>query len=271
MAQKALPPIDLGALSRPHGLTFGGGKLYFTAEGAKVVGRYDPSARMIDWVMGTGQDRTHMVIVSNDLKRIFTSNVSSASVCILEQATVRPLGRPPGGPPPAMRAPAAGPRPGGLPPGAPMTDWAIMVVPVGAGAEGFDLSPDGRELWVANARDGTVSIIDSAAKKVVQTVEVPFRSANRLKFTPDGRQVFISDLGGDQVFVLDTAERREQKGIKVGGGPAGTLMDPSGLRAFVAVGSDNAVAVIDLKTLEITGRVETGPRPDGLAWAALGR
>src|ERR1035438_1218222 len=76
-AQKPLAPIDLGALRSPHGLVFAGGKLYFTAEGAKVVGRYDPSTQKIDWVMGTGQSRTHMVVVSKDLKTVFTSNVSS--------------------------------------------------------------------------------------------------------------------------------------------------------------------------------------------------
>ena len=36
--RKPLPPIDLGALRGPHGLTFVDGKLWFTAEGAKVVG-----------------------------------------------------------------------------------------------------------------------------------------------------------------------------------------------------------------------------------------
>src|ERR1017187_7234037 len=98
--QKPLAPIDLGALRAPHGLVFAGGKLYFTAEGAKVVGRYDPSTQKIDWVMGTGQNRTHMVIVSKDLKTVFTSNVSSATVSIIEQsATQGPgPGRGPGGP-----------------------------------------------------------------------------------------------------------------------------------------------------------------------------
>src|SRR5580693_4244933 len=36
--QKTLPIIDLGALRGPHGLEFVGGKLWFTAEGAKVAG-----------------------------------------------------------------------------------------------------------------------------------------------------------------------------------------------------------------------------------------
>ena len=46
---KALPPIDLGALGRPHGIALADGKVYFTAEGAKVVGRYDPDTRRVDW------------------------------------------------------------------------------------------------------------------------------------------------------------------------------------------------------------------------------
>ena len=40
--QKALPSIDLGALRGPHGLQFAGGKVWFTAEAAKVFGSYDP-------------------------------------------------------------------------------------------------------------------------------------------------------------------------------------------------------------------------------------
>ena len=45
-------------------------------------------------------------------------------------------------------------------------------------------------------------------------------------------------------------------------------MDPSGTRAFVACTADNNIAVIDLKTFEITGHIDVGGGPDGLAWAA---
>ena len=69
MARKALPPIDLGALRSTHGLDFAGGKLYFTAETNKVIGRYDPATRRVDWILGTGQDRTHMIAVSKSLDR----------------------------------------------------------------------------------------------------------------------------------------------------------------------------------------------------------
>jgi YVTN family beta-propeller protein len=75
------------------------------------------------------------------------------------------------------------------------------------------LSPDGKELWAANAQDASVSIIDVAAKKVAQTLSVPFHSANRLKFTPDGKRVLISDLAGNELFVLDAASRAVVKKI----------------------------------------------------------
>ena len=61
--QKALKPIDLGPLRGPHGLVFVQGKVWFTAEAAKVIGSYDPATGKVDWIMGTGQNRTHMLYV----------------------------------------------------------------------------------------------------------------------------------------------------------------------------------------------------------------
>jgi YVTN family beta-propeller protein len=263
--QKTLPIIDLGALRGPHGLEFVGGKLWFTAEGAKAAGSYDPVTNKIDWVMGTGQDRTHMIYVFPDLNRILTSNVSSATVTFIEKGTGpgQGLGRGPGGPPPgAPNGPAAGLM------GGPQPTWRETQISVGHGSEGFDVSPDGKEIWVGNAQDGTISIIDVASKKVVQTLDANVHGANRLKFTRDGKLVFVSTLGGPDLVIFDAATRKEAKRIKIGRGAAGILMQPDGLRAFVACTPDDYVAVIDLKTLEMTGKLTAGKQPDGLAWSA---
>jgi YVTN family beta-propeller protein len=265
IAQKSLPDIDLGALNGPHGLAFVGGKLWFTAEGAKVVGRYDPVSGKIDWIMGTGQNRTHMIYVTPDQNKIYTTNVSSATVSLLEKIALPPMG-----PPPGMQPGPNGPPPGGPPPGAqrgPRMDWNQTVIPVGRGDEGFDVSPDGRELWTANAQDGTVSVVDIAAKKVVATIDAKVLSANRLKFTLDGKLVLISSLGGSDLVVLNAATRTEFKRIKIGHGAAGILVQPDGSRAFIACTPDNYIAVLDLKTLEVTGHIDAGGEPDGLAWA----
>jgi YVTN family beta-propeller protein len=234
--QKALPPIDLGPLRGPHGLAFAGGKVWFAAEAAKAVGRYDPAGKKIDWIMGTGQSRTHMVMISEDQAHIYTSNIGSGTMTFLDK-------------------------------GAEQREWNATVVPVGKGSEGFDIAPDGRELWAANAGDGTVSIINMAGRKVVETLQANIRSANRLKFTPDGKLVFISMLNSPDVAVLDASTHKEIKRIKTGSGAAGIQMQPDGSRVFVSCTPDNYVAVIDPKTLEIIGRIDAGPHPDGLAWA----
>ncbi len=262
IAQKALPDIDTGALNGPHGLAFVGGKVWFTAEGAKAIARYDPATGKVDWIMGTGQNRTHMIHVTPDQKQIYTTNVSSGTVTILQNVVLPPMG-----PPPGMRPPAGATPPGPARGGPPRTDWNETVVPVGKGDEGFDVSPDGRELWTANAQDGTLSVIDLASKKVISTLDARIFGANRLKFTPDGKLVFISSLANGDLVIYDAASRKPYKRVPIGRGAAGILMDPVGGRAFVACSPDNYVAVVDLKTLKVTGHLDVGGEPDGLAWA----
>ena len=79
---QALPAIDLGPLRAPHGLDIASGKLYFTAEGSKIIGSYNPEATQIEWVLGTGQDRTHMLKVNPDLSAIYTANGNSGTISI---------------------------------------------------------------------------------------------------------------------------------------------------------------------------------------------
>ena len=268
VGQTRQPSIDLGALRGPHGLDFKLGKVWFTAEAAKAIGSYDPASGKIDWIMGTGQDRTHMVFVFADGKRIVTTNVNSATVTILEKTEGRAggpatgMGPPPGMPPGGEQPGMGGPRPGGMP--TPGGDWKLTVIPVGRGSEGFDVSPDGKEVWVANAQDGTVSVIDIAARKVTATLAANVPGANRLKFTPDGKLVLISP--GSALVVLDAATHKEVKRLADLHGSGGIQMQPDGARAYVACGRDGYVAVIDLKTLEMVGKVDVAG-PDGLAWA----
>jgi YVTN family beta-propeller protein len=248
VAQKPLSNIDTWPLLGPHGLTFVNGKAWFTAEGSKSIGRYDPATGKLDWSMRTGQDRTHMIYVTADGKKIYTTNVSSGTVSILVDTLIQP-GK--------MGPPGARPR----------EDWIQTVVPVVRGSEGFDVSPDGRELWTASGEDGTISIIDLVAKKLATKIDAKVLGANRLKFTPDGNQVFISSLQSGDLTIYDARSHTEMKRLKIGHGAAGILMDPDGSRAFVACSADNYVVVIDLKTLEVTRHFNVGGVPDGLAWA----
>lgn len=252
IGQRALPEIDTGALLGPHGLTFSGGRVWFTAEGAKAVARYDPAAGRFDWVLGTGQDRTHMLFVTADEKRVYATNVDSGTVSLIEQV---------------VRPPPIGPNGVVLPGAQARLVWEETVVPASPGVEGFDVTPDGRELWTASARDGTVFVVDLAAKKVTATIDAKALGANRLKFTPDGALALISSLRTGDLLVLNVAKRSEAKRIPLGRGAAGMLIDPQTPRVFVACTADDYVAVVDLKTLTVTARIDVGGKPDGLAWA----
>lgn len=259
---KALPLIDTKPFMGPHGLAESKGMIYFTAEGSKSIARYDPKTRKIDWCMGTGQDRTHMIYVTNDAKDIYTTNVSSATVTLMKETLMGQPRFPPG---------PSGQHPDKLPPPplgfGPHYDWQETVIGVGKGSEGFDVSPDGKELWTAGAQDGIITIIDIAAKKVITSIDAQAIGANRLKFTPDGKQVLITSLRNGDLMIFDVASRQLVKRITIGHGAAGILMDPDGSRAFIGCTPDNYVAVVNLKALEVSGHINVGGGPDGLAWS----
>jgi DNA-binding beta-propeller fold protein YncE len=257
VAQKQLTPIDLGALRGPHGLMFQDGKVWFTAEVAKAIGSYDPASGKIDWVMGIGQNRTHMIYVFPGARRIVTTNVNSGSVTILDKFDTYPSGVRPPMPPPS------GPPPGPiLPPG---SDWQLTNIAAGERNEGFDVTPDLKRAWTVSPVDGKVYIIDVNQKKVIATIDAGAQHANRLKFTPDGKLALIS--AGAEFVLIDVATQKVVKRIATGHGSGGILVQPDGARAYVACSPDDNVAVIDLRTFAIVGRIQPGGNPDGMAWA----
>jgi DNA-binding beta-propeller fold protein YncE len=250
-ARKAMPPIDLTPLRGAHGLKVHDGRLWFTAEGSKALGVLNPGTQRIEAVLGTGQDKTHLVWVSRDGKRIIASNAGSGSMSIFDRIEVKPV-MVPGAP----AAPAAYTTLG----------WRHTLVPVGMGAEGFDVSPEEREAWVGN-RDGSISIIDLATEKVTVTLAAEVPGANRLQFTPDGRFILVTMHTGKDLVVFDTRSRAIVKRIPIEQrGASGIQVQPDGKRAFVACPRDHYVAVVDLVNFVLAGTIDAGREPDGLAW-----
>lgn len=264
VAQKTLTNVDTKPFMGPHGLAFAKGKAWFSAEGSKCVASYDPATGKIDWCMGTGQDRTHMIYVNRDATKIYTTNVNAGTVSIISDATMTPPS-----PPPMPRRPAIpADRDFNRQP-APQRghEWNQVIVEVSKGCEGFDVSPDGQSLWTVSADDGRIWIIDLATKKVSAKIDAKILGANRLAFTPDGKRVLISTLRSGDLYVYDASNHKLVKRINIGHGAAGILVDPDGSRAFVGCTPDNYVAVINLDTLEMTNKIDVGGGPDGLAWA----
>jgi DNA-binding beta-propeller fold protein YncE len=67
---------------------------------------------------------------------------------------------------------------------------------------------------------------------------------------------------------MDGKTKAERRRIHVGTSAAGILIPPDGQRAYVACTADNDVAILNLQTFAIDGRIKTGKSPDGMAWVA---
>jgi YVTN family beta-propeller protein len=235
-ARKELRRLALPGLLRPHGTFAIGSHIYFTAEGSRVVARYDTPSASIDWISGTGQNVTHMVVVMPGEKKLYTANIGSDSVSVLDLSNAPRSSR-------------------------------LTQIAVGKAPEGIDLSPDARELWVSHAGDAALSVIDTATDKVVRVVTTGTKLANRVKFTRDGKRVLISDPGANEVVVFDATTKEVTKRVTTAEGPSGILIAPDGKRAFVACSGAGVVQILDLATLSITASVATGNQPDGMAYA----
>lgn len=235
---RELRRVDISPLMRPHGLQMVGGKLYFTSETNRVIARYDPVANKIDWLMGTGQNASHMIAVSADQKKFYTANIASDTITAFDFQNV---------PPSASR---------------------ITHIPVGKQPEAIDLSPDGKEVWTGLNADGMAEVVDTATARSVAKINIGGRPY-RVKFTPDGKSVVCTMIASKELLVIDAATRKEVKRMKLDGVPLGIVFSADGKTAFITMVEPDGVLRIDLEKMEITGRVETGKGPDGIAVSGI--
>lgn len=235
---RELRRVDISPLMRPHGLQMVGGKLYFTSETNRVIARYDPVANKIDWLMGTGQNASHMIAVSADQKKFYTANIASDTITAFDFQNV---------PPSASR---------------------ITHIPVGKQPEAIDLSPDGKEVWTGLNADGMAEVVDTATARSVAKINIGGRPY-RVKFMPDGKQVVCTMIASKELLVIDAATRKEVKRMKLDGVPLGIVFSADGKTAFITMVEPDSVLRIDLEKMEITGRVETGKGPDGIAVSGI--
>jgi DNA-binding beta-propeller fold protein YncE len=235
---KEIRRVDLAPLFRPHGLQVIGGKLYFTAEVNRMIGRYDPAANKVDWMMGSGQNATHMIAGSLDQKKFYTANIGSDSITAFEFQNVPP-------------APSK-----------------ITHIPVGKQPEAIDISPDGKEVWTGLNVEGMVEIVDTAAYKSKEKINIGGRPY-RVKFTPDGKWVVCTMIASKELLVIDAVTKKEAKRIKLESIPMGIVFSADGKTAFVTAGQPDMVLKINIDTGEVTGRVDTGKAPDGIAVAGM--
>ncbi len=232
--RKVKATFDLGDYKQPHGIHVSrdSSRVWVTCEGTKAVLELDAATGKILKTWETSQDVSHMVVATPDETKLYVANIGSGSVTVIDRSTD-----------------------------------IVKSIPTGAGAEGIDVSSDGREVWVSNRGANSVSVINAGKDQVLVTFESGGTMPIRVKFTPDGKQAWVSNARSNSVTVFDAVTRQLLDTIVVGAVPVGILMTPDGRRAFVANTNDNKVTVIDVPTRKLLRTFSTGTEPDGMAWA----
>ncbi len=230
VARKHVKQIPTGKYTRIHGTAMApdGKHAYFTAGQTGFVVEVDTKTNRVTRGFPSHGKISHMVLVSPDGKRLYTANIVSENVSVIDRASGK----------------------------------LILRIPCGKGVEGMAFTPDGKHLWAANQTGGSITIIDLATHKAVKTFDCPGMPV-RIRFTDDGRLALVpSWVKEGQLIVIDAKTHKEIKRIAVGGYAIGVELSPDGKRAFVGCEHADGLHVVDMQTLSVEKIIKTGNGPD---------
>lgn len=135
-------------------------------------------------------------------------------------------------------------------------------MPTGAYPHGLRLHPNGTELWVANVKDGTLSVLDLRERREATRLAVGAAPV-QVGFIPSGGRLFASLRDENAVAVVDTAARRLIGKVAVGRDPIQVHASPDGRWLYVAnqgseADPDRCLCIVDAERLNLAARVPVG-------------
>lgn len=251
--RKQIKEINTGQVARIHGAAMApdGKNAYFTAGQTGLLVEIDTKTNEITRTIPTHGITSHMVYVSPDGKKLYTGNISSADVSVIDRAS------------------------GSL----------IKKIATGKGSGGMSFTPKNDYLWVTNETDQTITIIDLSTHEAIETFSCP-GVIKRIRFTDDAKTALITSWKKEgEIIILDVATRKEIKRIRVGNYAVGVELSADGKYAFVGcedsmsaeimpdgserirvnTGDSDGLHVIDMKTLTLKKVIRTGLGPDPMS------
>ena len=232
-SRRRVATIDFGRAERPHCPQFGpDGRLYVTTEITNTITVVDPKTNQIVDRIPTGQPESHMLVLTRDGKRAYTSNVHVGTVSAIDLAARK----------------------------------VTAVIPVSSYAQRIALSVDDGLVFTADQTEPRLAVIDTKTNQRKQWVALPGIAYGTAP-TPDGRWLVIAILGANKVGLLDLQTMQLARTIDVPKAPQEVVVRPDGGVAYVSCDASKKVAVIDLVAQKLDKLIDAGPLADGLAWA----
>ena len=128
------------------------------------------------------------------------------------------------------------------------------------------LASDGQWLVTANETTGSISLVDTAAGRVLDELFCGERPAS-IALRPKTQQVVVSCSYGGQVLIVQVKSGKliRQASLQIGIEPTGIAVSPDGQTAYVGLVGSGEVAQLDLDDLAVTRRIPVGKWPRYLA------
>jgi YVTN family beta-propeller protein len=137
------------------------------------------------------------------------------------------------------------------------TNKLVRVIASGSDPEEFDLSKDGKLIYVSNEDAAKTSIIDIEAGKVVKEFPVG-EEPEGVTTSPDGKFVYVTSENDGAVSVIDTAAAKVVKNFKVGRRPRDVAFLPDSSKAYVTRENDGKLSVINAVKHVQSGEIVLG-------------
>ena len=139
------------------------------------------------------------------------------------------------------------------------TRQVVKKINVGSDPEEFDVSADGRQLFVSNEDVKTASQVDIASGKVSHIVPISGEPEG-VAVAPDGKRLWVTCETSGDIFVIDLTTFKVVGHVKVGQRPRSVAFVQGGKFAVVPSESAGDLYVIDTAKVEL---VKTIPLPKG--------
>ena len=158
------------------------------------------------------------------------------------------------------------------------THKLVQTLPSGQDPESFDLSRDGKTLYVSNEETAEMSVLDLRSGKVTRRVPVG-KEPEGVTVRPDGKMVYVTSEEENQVVAVATRTLRVVAHIATGPRPRALTFTRDGKTAFVTSENGALVTIVDVGknapagTIKVEPKAKTvlGPRPMGVALSPDGK
>lgn len=133
----------------------------------------------------------------------------------------------------------------------------VKMIKSGSDPEEFDISQDGKLLYVSNEDTAGVSILDLATEKIVTSLPTG-EEPEGVKLSPNGKFVMATSEDAGMVYKIDTAQAKVVSTLKVGRRPRTIAWMPDNVKAFVNAENDGTVSYIDTEKNEVLETIQLG-------------